>query len=66
MEIKNEIKGLIYTAGFTLSDVSERLGDTSVQNLSQKITRGTLKYSELKKILDIIGYDVEFKKRSGV
>ena len=44
MEIKNEIKGLIYTAGFTLSEVAEKLENTSVQNLSQKITRGTLKY----------------------
>ncbi|MBT6120322.1 LLM class flavin-dependent oxidoreductase [bacterium] len=62
MKIKNEIKGLIYTAGYTLSDVAEKMGHSSVQNLSQKISRGTLKYSELKLILDVIGYKVEFKK----
>ena len=65
MEIKNELKGLIYTAGFTLSDVAEALG-TGTPNLSQKITRGTLKYSDFKKILEVIGYEVQFKKRSNV
>lgn len=64
MDIKSEIKGLIYTAGFTLSDVAEKMGDTSVQNLSQKISRGTLKYSELKEILKIIGYKNKFEKRN--
>ena len=62
MDIKNEIKGLIYTAGFTLSDIAEKMGNASVQNLSQKINRGTLKYSELKEILEIIGYKNEFIK----
>tara|TARA_A100001015_G_scaffold252944_1_gene292831 strand:+ start:2447 stop:2647 length:201 start_codon:yes stop_codon:yes gene_type:complete len=62
MDIKNEIKGLIYTAGFTLSEIAEKMGNASVQNLSQKINRGTLKYSELKEILEIIGYKNEFKK----
>ena len=64
MDIKNEIKGLIYTVGFTLSDVAKQMGDTSVQNLSQKISRGTLKYSELKEILKIIGYENKFEKRN--
>ena len=62
MDIKNEIKGLIYTAGFTLSEIAEKMGNASVQNLSQKINRGTLKYSELKEILEIIGYKNEFIK----
>ena len=65
MDIKNEIKGLIYTAGFTLSDVAKQMGDISVQNLSQKISRGTLKYSELKEILEIIGYEIKINKRNG-
>ena len=64
MDIKNEIKGLIYTAGFTLSGVAKQMGDISVQNLSQKISRGTLKYSELKEILKIIGYENKFEKRN--
>ena len=51
MEIKNEIKRLKYTVGLTLSDVSQKLGDTFFQNLSQEISRGTLKLSEFKEIL---------------
>lgn len=62
MDVKSEIKGLIYTAGFTMTQVAEKLGDTSVQNLSQKINRGSLRYDELKEILEVIGYKVEFKK----
>ena len=63
MEIKNELKGLIYSAGYTFSDIAEAL-NTSAPNLSQKISRGTLKYSDFKKILEIIDYEVSFKKRS--
>ena len=38
---------------------------TSTQNINQKISRGSLKYSELKRILAIIDYDVSFTKRVG-
>ena len=62
-DIKNEIKGLIYGAGYTVAKLAEAMG-TSTQNLNQKISRGSLKYSELKEILETIGYDVLFKKRS--
>ena len=62
-DIKNEIKGLIYGAGYTVAKLAEAMG-TSTQNLNQKISRGSLKYSELKKIVETIGYDLSFKKRS--
>ena len=61
-DIKNEIKGLIYGAGYTVAKLAEAMG-TSTQNLNQKISRGSLKYSEFKKVLEIIGYDVSFIKR---
>ena len=63
-DIKNEIKGLIYGAGYTVAKLAEAMG-TSTQNLNQKISRGSLKYSELKEVLAIIGYDVSFTKRVG-
>ena len=63
-DIKNEIKGLIYGAGYTVAKLAETMG-TSTQNLNQKILRGSLKYSELKEVLAIIGYDVSFTKRVG-
>ena len=34
------------------------------QNLNQKITRGSLKYSGLKEILKIIGYENKFENRN--
>ncbi|MBT5856490.1 LLM class flavin-dependent oxidoreductase [bacterium] len=60
-EIKNEIKGIIYGAGFTVAKVAELLG-TSTQNLNQKIARGSIKYAELKEILKVIGYKITIEK----
>lgn len=34
----------------------------TVQNLSNKLARGTIKYSEVKEIADVIGYDVKWIK----
>ena len=33
------------------------------QSLSAKLINGTLKYNELVQICDILGYDIEFKKK---
>ena len=57
-------KGLIYAAWFSVTKLEEAMG-TRTQNLNQKISRGSLKYSELKEVLAIIGYDVSFTKRVG-
>lgn len=35
---------------------------TTVQNISNKLTRGTIKYSEVKEIAEIIGMEIEWKK----
>jgi len=64
-DTKNEIKGLIYGAGFTVAKVAAALG-TSTQNLNQKISRGSLRYSELKEIVKVIGYEISFKKHGNV
>lgn len=61
MAIKNEIKGLIYSQGYTLTDVAEAMG-VSAQNLSQKLARGTLRYSDFKRLLGVIGVKMEFKR----
>lgn len=62
-EIKNEIKGLIYGAGLTVAKLAEQMG-TSTQNLNQKISRGSIKYSELKEMLRVLGYEVKFVRRN--
>ncbi|MGE7113674.1 hypothetical protein [Lysinibacillus sp. NPDC047702] len=69
MEIKSEVKSKLAAAGFTLTQVVEKMNEglptdkqTTVQNISNKLTRGTIKYSEVKEIAEIIGMEIEWKK----
>ena len=68
MEIRNEIKACIVREGMTMSEVVERLADEygwsrSVPNLSGKLRRGSLRYSEAKELADVLGYDIVWQKR---
>lgn len=71
-DIRNEIKSYIVKSGWTITDIVKELNqrypyekDTTSQNLSNKLSRGTIKYSECKEIAEIIGYKIEWieKKR---
>lgn len=65
--IKDEIKGYITLSGWQMGEVANRLSErksrVALQNLSNKLTKGTIKYSEVKKIAEIIGYEIEWKKK---
>lgn len=69
-EIKNEIKGYISSSGWTLTDIVNKLNENTppdkspdtVSNLSNKLTRGTIKYGDVKQIADIIGYEIQWIK----
>jgi hypothetical protein len=65
----NIVKSKIIEAGFTMSKVVEHLKESgdirSLQNLSQKLSRGTLKYTEAERIADVLGYEIVWKKREG-
>lgn len=68
MPLKDDLKAIIIKSGWTITAVVEELNkrhhtDTSVQNFSSKMIRGTLKYSEVEEVLDIIGYDISWNKR---
>lgn len=70
-EIRNEIKSYIAMSGWTLTDIVKEMNktrteleQTTSQNISNKLTRGTIKYSECKEIARIIGYKIEWKKRN--
>lgn len=64
------IKNVVGTAdkqhpgsGMTMSEVVERLAEEygwseSVPNLSGKLRRGSLRYSEVLELADVLGYDV--------
>lgn len=64
--IRNEIKSYISKSGWTLTDIVKSLNErhpnepTTTQNISNKLTRGTIKYSEVKEIADIIGFSIEW------
>lgn len=67
MNIRNEIKAYIAASGWTLIDIVKEMNknrsaeeQTTPQNISNKLTRGTIKYSECKEIADIIGYSIEW------
>lgn len=70
MNIRNEIKAYIAASGWTLIDIVKEMNknrsaeeQTTPQNISNKLTRGTIKYSECKEIADIIGYSIEWTQK---
>lgn len=65
--IKDEVKGYIVLSGWKMGEVAKKLNEkkssVSLQNLSNKLTNGTIKYSEVKKIANIIGYEIKWEKK---
>ena len=65
--IKNEVKSYIIKEGFTMKKIASLLNEKSkvaLQNLSNKLSRGTIKYSEIKQIADILGYEIKWEKKN--
>ena len=63
--IRNEIKSYIAASGWSLVDIVAKMNEsrpedekTTPQNISNKLTRVTIKYSEVKEIADIIGFKI--------
>lgn len=68
MAIKEEIKSEIVRQGFKMIDVVKALNEKygkndSLANLSNKLARGTLKYSEALQIADIIGCEIIWRQK---
>ncbi len=67
MSIREDIKMLLAKKAITMTELAKRLTDngktTSVKSLSNKLSRKTIKFEEVRAILDIIGYDIEYKER---
>lgn len=68
----NEIKGYIALNGWKFKEVInemnrrrklENIPLTTESNILNKIRRETIKYTEVKEIADIIGCDLEWKKK---
>lgn len=68
MNVKNEIKSMIVRSGLTMRQVVDMLSDEygwsdSISNFSNKLSRGSLRYSEAIQIADVLGYEIVWKKR---
>lgn len=68
-QVHNEIKAIIAQNGLTLTEVVNRLNQqrgsneqTTVQNISNKLTRGTIKFSEVLEIAAVIGLKIIWTK----
>ncbi len=71
--IRNQVKGMIALQGWTLTNVVTKINEsrsntdqTTVQNISNKLSRGTIKYSEILEIAEIIGVDISWTKRNPI
>ncbi len=68
-QVHDEIKSVIAKHGFTLTEVvnlmnQSRIPDdqTSVQNISNKLARGTIKFSEVLEIASVMGLTINWDK----
>ena len=65
--IHAEVKAHIAAQGYTLTQIVQEMNksrppdkQTTVQNISNKLTRGTIKYSEIIEIAEIIGLSIKW------
>lgn len=68
MSTRDDIKSLIFKEGHTINSVAKELSrisgkEITPNNLSLKLARDTLRYKEAKAIAEILGYELEFRKR---
>lgn len=69
MSVREDIKMLLAKENVTMTelakDASEKLGKKfTVNSLSQKLLRDSMKYSEVKQLVETLGYKIKFEKES--
>lgn len=69
--VHDEIKSYIYRSGQSLTAVVEKINSsrppeeqTTVQNISNKPARGTIKYSEALEIAAVLGLRITWEKEA--
>lgn len=60
MDFSKEIKKILIDKDMTISDLATKL-DVTQQNVSAKLKKNDPRISEINKIADVLGYDVEIK-----
>lgn len=66
--LRNEIKSYIVRNGCTMQEVVDLLSDeygwsNSVSNLSNKLQRESLRYTEAVQLADVLGFEIVWRKR---
>ena len=69
MDTKQQIKYLLLLNNLTMTDLCKKMSERfnspyTIHNISGKLKRDTIKYSEMKTILDILGYEFVIRKKS--
>lgn len=63
-KFKKDLRKLFIESGTTERQVALKLG-IAQQNLNRKINSGTVRAIEFLDILDMLGYEIEIKKKNG-
>jgi diaminopimelate decarboxylase len=67
MSIREDIKMLLAQKAMTMTKLAELLTEkgkkTSVKSLSNKLAKKTIKFEEVREILDIMGFKIEYKEK---
>ena len=71
IDIKQQVKEILLKENLAMTELVNILNkdkpkeeQTTATNLGNKLTRGTIKYSEILDIFDVLGYDVALQKRN--
>ncbi len=67
-KLKRFVKSKLTLEGSSLTEIAKQITEKcnrseNPQTISQKLTRGTIKYIEMEEIADLLGYDIEWVKR---
>jgi len=68
MSAKKVIKKLLIEEDLTMTELVEKYNnkfntEDTIQNLSNKLSRGSLRYNEAEKIAAALGYKIEWTKK---
>ena len=67
MGVREDIKILLVKENLTLTNLADKLSKKygkkfTADGISQKLRKGTMRYEEVKQIVDVLGYKIDFNK----
>lgn len=68
MNTKQQIKHLLVQNEITMTELCKKMSERlqkpyTIHNISGKLNRDTIKYSEIKLLYDILGYELVLRKK---